>query len=246
LTGDQPGPRTGRRARLRERYLDLGLESLTDEEVVELLLTLASPRRDCKPQAREAVRRFGSLRGVLAAEPAELLQVPGLGPRNTLALRLVQDTARRFLRERLKGRDLLSSARETFDYLYHALRDRRTEVFQVIFLDAGNGVIAVEEPFEGGPAGSGVDPQVIIRRALLLSAARLVCVHNHPSGRPRPSAEDLKVTRGLVLALRAVGLKLVDHLIIGDNTYYSFSESGLIDRLEEEAESYAGRETGRG
>ena len=236
----------GHRARLREKYLTKGLKSLTDEEVVELLLTLANPRRDCKPQAREALRRFGSLRKVLAAEPAELLQVPGLGPKNTLALRLVQDTARRFLRENLKGRDLLGSARETFDYLYHALRDRRTEVFQVIFLDAGNGVITVEEPFKGGSAGSGVDPQVIIRRALNLSAARLVCVHNHPSGRPRPSQEDLRVTRELILAVRAVGLTLVDHLIIGDNTYYSFSEVGLIDRFETEVESFAGRETGLG
>jgi DNA repair protein RadC len=240
LTKNASARGTGHRARLKEKYLDQGLESLTDEEVVELLLTLASPRRDCKPQAREAVRRFGSLRGVLAAEPAELLQVPGLGPKNILALRLIQDTARRFLRENLKGRDLLGSARETFDYLYHSLRDRRTEVFQVIFLDAGNRVITVEEPFRGGPAGSGVDPQVIIRRALILSAPRLVCVHNHPSGRPKPSAEDLRVTRELVLAARAVGLTLVDHLIIGDNTYHSFSESGLIDRFQEEAESFTG------
>ncbi|MBW1713195.1 MAG: DNA repair protein RadC [Deltaproteobacteria bacterium] len=228
----------GHRGRLREKYLAQGLDSLTDQEVIELLLTLSTPLRDCKPMAREAVRRFGNLRGVLAADPAELAEVDGLGPRNILPLRLIQDTARRFLRDKLLDRDFLHSAREVFDYLYQALRDRKSEVFQVIFLNAKNGVLAVEEPFQGGAVSSFVDIQVVVGRALALNAAGLVCAHNHPSGQPQPSDGDVKVTRELVLACKAVGLKLVDHLIIGENRYFSFSEGGHIKRFEDEFETF--------
>jgi DNA repair protein RadC len=228
----------GHRARLRDKYLALGLEALTDEEVVELLLTLATPRKDCKPLAREAVKRFGGLRGVLSASAEDLGQVPGLGPVNTLPLRLVHDTARRFLRAKLTGRDFLRSARECFDYLHYALRDRKTEAVAVLYLNAQNAVLAVEEPFEGGAAGSQVDVQVILRRALALGATQFVCAHNHPSGLPQPSPGDLRVTRELILAARAVGLKLVDHLIVGDNTYFSFSEAGQLARIEDEVEVF--------
>ena len=233
---DDQRDRSGHRLRLRDKYLDRGLDGLTDEEVVELLLTLATPRKDCKPLARELVKRFGGLRGVLSAEAGELVQLPGLGPKNILPLRLIQDTGRRYLRDRLLGRDYLGSTKQLFDFLYHSLRDRKTEAFLVIFLDARNGVMAVEEPFQGGPTGSSFDIQLILRRALTRSAAQLVCVHNHPSGVPDPSEADIRVTRELVLAARALGLRLFDHLIVGDNRYYSFNESGHIRRFEDEHE----------
>lgn len=231
---DQKDDRAGHRTRLRDKYLDRGIDGLTDEEVVELLLTLSTPRRDTKPMARELVKRFGGLRGVLAAEPRELVQVPGLGDRNILPLRLIQDTGRRFLRDRLLGRDYLRSTRQLFDYLYHSLRDRRTEAFLIILLDARNGVMAVEELFQGGPTGSGFDIQLVFQRVLVRSAAQLVCVHNHPSGLPDPSEADEAVTRRLVFAARALGVRLFDHLIIGENRYHSFNETGLIRRFEEE------------
>ena len=205
---------------------------------MELLLTLATPLRDCKPMARELLKRFQGLRGVLSAEPGELTQVPGLGPKNILPLRLIRDTAGRFLRDKLVGRDFLKSTREVFDYLYYTLRDRRTEVFQVLYLDVRNGVMAAEEVFQGGIAGSYIDVQVVLRRALALGAARIVCAHNHPSGRPNPSEGDARVTRELVFAAKAVGLRLLDHLIIGENSYHSFSEAGDIRRLEEEYDSF--------
>ena len=240
LTAKADGPsRAGHRARLRDKYLSQGIEGLTDEEVVELLLTLAEPRKDCKPMARELLKKFQGLRGVLSAGPGELIQVPGLGPRNILPLRLIRDTARRFLKDRLLGRDFLKSTSELFDYLYFALRDRKTEVFQVLYLDIRNGVMALEELFQGGISGSYIDVQVILRRALTLSAAQIVCAHNHPSGRPQPSAGDFRVTRELVLATRAVGLRLLDHLIIGENSYHSFSETGEIRRFEEEYDSFS-------
>lgn len=232
--GATKAPVQGHRGRLKDKYLDRGLDSLTDEEVVELLLTLATPRRDCKAAARAAVKAFGGLRGVLETDPAALANLDGLGRKNILGLRLVHDTARRFLRDRLLGRDFLHSAREVFDYLYHTLRDRKSEVVQVILLSAKNGVLGVEELFVGGVAASRIEPQVVIKRALEAGAAGLVLIHNHPSGDPAPSAGDQRVTRALTMAAAAVGLRLVDHLIVGENRYYSFAESGLIGRFEDE------------
>ena len=230
-TADQAAS-SGHRARLKEKYLALGLDGLTDEEVVELLLTLANPRKDCKPMARELMKRFKGLRGVLSAEPEELTRVNGLGSKNILPLRLIRDAAGRYLKTRLRGRDFLKSTREVFDYLYYTLRDRKTEVFLVLYLDVRNGVMELEEVFQGGVSGSYIDVQVVLRRALALGAAKIVCAHNHPSGRPSPSEGDTRVTRELAFAARAVGLHLVDHLIVGENTYHSFSEAGEIRRLE--------------
>ena len=135
----------GHRERLRQKFLDHGLEKLTDEEVVELLLTLATPRRDCKQIAREALRCFDGLAGVLEASMVQLQQVPGIGPKNALGLKLVHEVARKFLQERLKGREFISSSKEVYEYLLHSLRDLKKEVFKVIFLNGRNEVIQVEK-----------------------------------------------------------------------------------------------------
>lgn len=221
----------GHRQRLREKYFSQGIEALSEEELVELLLTLGQPRRNCKPMARAAIKRFGGLRGVLAADPADLAEIEGLGERSIIGLRLVHETGRRFLRARLMGRDFVYSTKETFDYLYHALRDKGTEAFQVLYLDAKNGVLAVEEPFKGSVAGVKIEPQVILRQALLHKAAQFVCAHNHPSGDVRPSTDDIRLTEQLATSASVIGLKLVDHLIIGENNYYSFAESGQLRRF---------------
>ncbi len=227
---------SGRRQRLKEKYLDFGLDSLTDAEVVELLLTLSTPRKDCKPLARAALKRFGSLRGVLEAGPQKWTDLSGLGPKNVVGLKLVHETARRFLRARLVGRSFFHSAREVFDYLYHALRDKRAEAVHVLYLNAQNEVLAVEESFQGGVTLSRLEPQVVLRRALELGAYGLIVAHNHPSGKPEPSPGDKRTTRELTFAARALNLRLVDHLIIGENRYFSFSEAGLLSRFAEEWE----------
>lgn len=234
-----PAPSTaGHRRRLKDKYLERGIDSLTDSELVELLLTLSTPRADTKPMARAALERFGGLRGVLEAEADQWAEIPGLGRRNILALKLVHDTARRFLRDRLTGRPFLSSPRAVFDYLYHSLRDRRTEAVKIIFLDAKDAVLDQAEPFSGGPSSGGVDLTVIVRLAIETGAVGVVMVHNHPSGRTEPSTDDQRLTRSLVIALASVGVRLVDHLIIGENRYHSFSETGYISRCQAEFNAF--------
>jgi len=224
----------GHRGRLRERFLAGGLEGFLDYEVVELLLTLATPRKDCKDAAKRAIKRFKTLQGVFEAEPGELREVPGIGPKNMLGIKLIKAVAERFLAKKVLGRDAICNSRELFAYLDSAIRDKARECFVVVFLDSKNRVIAMETLFEGTLTASSVYPREVIRAALQHHAAALIFAHNHPSGEPRPSAEDRAITRQLVFAGRIMGITVHEHVIIGDNRYFSFADQGLIARMSAE------------
>jgi DNA repair protein RadC len=156
------------------------------------------------------------------------LRIPGLGPRNVFGLRLVHEVARRFLKDKIMSRPVCHSSREVFDYLTHALRDLKREQFKVIFLDAKNQVLEEKTLFEGTVDASAVYPREVIRDALRYEASALIFAHNHPSGDPEPSLCDREVTRDLVFAARVVQIKVLDHVIIGRNRYFSFADQGLI------------------
>lgn len=219
----------GHRRRLREKFLQGGLSGFLDAEIIELLLTLGTPRRDCKAQAREALREFKSFHGVLEASPRDLQRIGGIGPHNVFGLKLVQEVSRRFLRERMMSRPVCHSSREVFDYLYHALRELRKEQFKVIFLDTKNQIIEEKTLFEGTVDSSAVYPREVIRDALSCEASSLIFVHNHPSGDPEPSLCDREITRDLVFAAGVMQIKVLDHIVIGNNRYYSFADRGLIE-----------------
>lgn len=225
-------PGEGHRCRLREKFLRGGIDAFLDYEIVELLLTLATPRRDCRQQAREALRRFRSLRGVLEALPEELQEIKGIGPHNIFGLKFVHEVARRFLRERMMSRPYCRSSREVFDYLFHALRDLKKEKFKVLFLDVKNQIIEEKTLFEGTVDASAVYPREIMKEALKHNASGLIFVHNHPSGDPEPSLCDKEITRELVFAAGVMQLKVLDHIIIGNNRYFSFADAGLIESYE--------------
>lgn len=222
----------GHRCRLREKFLRGGIDAFLDYEIVELLLTLATPRRDCRQQAREALRRFRSLRGVLEAMPEELQEIKGIGPHNIFGLKFVHEVARRFLRERMMSRPYCRSSREVFDYLFHALRDLKKEKFKVLFLDVKNQIIEEKTLFEGTVDASAVYPREIMKEALKHNASGLIFVHNHPSGDPEPSLCDKEITRELIFAAGVMQLKVLDHIIIGNNRYFSFADAGLIESYE--------------
>jgi DNA repair protein RadC len=223
---------TGHRGRLRQKFLKAGLDGFLDYEIIELLLTLGTPRRDCKEQAKEALREFKSLGGVLEASPHDLQRIRGIGPHNVFGLKFVQEVSRRFLREKMMSRAFCRSSREVFDYLYHSLRDLRREIFKVLFLDAKNQILEEKTLFEGTVDSSAVYPREIIRDALRYEASALVFVHNHPSGDPEPSLCDKELTRDLVFAARVMQIKILDHIVIGNNCYFSFADHGLIEEYE--------------
>lgn len=231
----------GHRERLRRRFLDGGFERFSDEEVVEFLLTLGTPRGDVKFSAREALAHFGSLSAVLAAPMEKLIKINGIGQKNGLYLKFVHQVAARYLRDRAEGKPFFGSSRAVFDYLFHSMRDLKREIFKVLFLNRKNEMIQDQDVFYGTLTGSAVYPREIMALALEKRAAGLVFVHNHPSGDPAPSAEDQRITRDLTWAARLLTVQVVDHIIIGFNSYYSFADQGIIKGFINEYEQHFNR-----
>jgi len=226
----------GHRERLRQRFLDGGFERFSDEEVVEFLLTLGTPRADVKPPARKALKHFGSLSAVLSAPIEKLIEIKGLGTKNALYLKFVHQVAGRYLKDRAEGRPFFGSSQAVFDYLFHSMRDLKKEIFKVLFLNRKNELLFDQDMFFGTLTGSAVYPREIMSLALERKAAGLVFVHNHPSGDSAPSAEDQRLTRDLIWAARLLTIQVVDHVIIGHNAYYSFADQGIIKRFLNEYE----------
>ena len=233
----KPHKGEGHRARLREKFLTSGLRGFHDYEVIELLLALATPRKDCKDQAKAALRRFKTLQGVIEASPETLQEIKGIGPKNVFGIKFVHAVAGRYLKKRLVKKQPIRSSTELFDYLYHTLRDKKREIFKVVFLDAQNRIIAIETLFEGTLTASSVYLREVVQAALRHHSAGLFLVHNHPSGEPRPSSEDRLITRQLVHACRVMGITVHEHLIIGDITYFSFADHGQIAEMNREYEA---------
>ncbi len=224
----------GHRERLRSRFTEGGIERFTDEEVIEFLLTLGTPRKDVKIPARQALKQYGSLSGVLAAPLSELKTINGLGDKNVLYLKLIHEVAGRYLRDRAIKATFFNSSKTVYEYLFHSMRDIKREVFKVLFLNRKNELIFDQDVFQGGLTGSAVYPAEIMKIALNNNAAALVFVHNHPSGDPQPSPEDKNLTRSLVWSSQLLSIQVLDHIIIGHNRYYSFADEGHIKQFSRE------------
>ncbi len=242
MTDSEEKDLEGHRQRVKERFRKGGLSALADYEAVELLLTLGQPRRNCKPAAKEALRRFKTLRGVLEASPEELRDVEGIGPNNSIAIRLISDIAKELLKEKTKGERFdCSSAQRVHDYLKASMGGLKKEVFKVIYLDNLNCVIEDEDLFKGTINASAVWVREVIEHAVSFRAAGLVFVHNHPSGSITPSQQDRNITRDLVFAASAVNIQALDHIIIGDNKHYSLASEGLLDKYVAEFQTLRGK-----
>jgi len=218
----------GHRDRLRQRLLETGGAALADYEVLEFLLFAAKPRADTKPLAKALIDRFGSLAAVLAAEPAELAEIAGLGQASIAALKIVPEAARRLAREQVMGQPVLSSWTKLLDYCRIALAHEKVERFHLLFLDRQNRLIADETQQSGTVDHTPVYPREVVRRALELGATGLILVHNHPSGDPTPSKADIEMTREIVAAGEKLGLSVHDHVVIGKSGETSFKTAGLL------------------
>lgn len=232
----------GHRQRLRDKFLAQGIEAFTDAEIIELLLTFGTPRSDCKEAARALLTQFGSLPAVLDAAPVQLQQVKGVGPKNTFALHFIQGVARRYLHQRVVGKEYVRSSREVADYLIHSMRGLQHEVLTVVFLDAAHAVLDATVVAEGTVTVNTIYPRELVKAALARNASALVIAHNHPSGSLTPSRQDSELTRSLYLVCSFMHLDLLDHLIIGaGDQVYSFADQGLMATIREDCRRLLGR-----
>lgn len=218
----------GHRARLRQRLFEGGPEALLDHELVEYLLALAIPRRDTKPMAKELIRRFGSFSSLITADGDTIVRIGGASEGAAAALKIAHAAALRLLKEEVKGRPVLGSWQALLDYLHADMAHLSIERVRVLYLNAKNVLISDEAMQEGSVDESAVYIREIMRRALDLQASAIIVVHNHPSGDPSPSKQDIRLTRDLADAGRHLNVTLHDHIIIGAQGHSSLRALGLI------------------
>ena len=218
----------GHRARMRTRLLQTGPDSLADHELLEMVLFLALPRRDTKPLSRSLLQRFGSFAGAIAAPLADLHSVEGLGEAGAAALKTVQAAALRLVRAEVIGRPVLANWDALIAYLTAVLARERIEQFRILFLDNRNRLLADEAQSRGTVNHAPVYPREVVKRAIELRATALILVHNHPSGDPTPSREDIAMTNEVRAAAKLLDIVLHDHIIVGNGASISFRREGLL------------------
>jgi len=218
----------GHRDRLRERFAEVGGDALPDYELLEIVLFRSIPRRDVKPIAKELIRRFGSFAETLAAPPARLLEVDGIGESVVQDLKVVEAAARRIAKGAVRNRPVLSSWSAVLDYCRTAMAFCEREQFRLLFLDKRNALIADEVQGQGTVDHTPVYPREVVKRALELSATALILVHNHPSGDPTPSSADVKMTREIIDVAKPLGISVHDHIIVGREGHASLKGMRLI------------------
>ena len=215
-------------SRPREKLLAQGPAALSDAELIALLLRTGLPGLSVLQLADGLLKTFGGLRGLLHAGVTDLKQVKGLGPAKRAELAAVLELARRSLTEELAARPVFDAPTKVKDFLRLQLGSRDHEVFAVLFLDAQNRLVRLEEMFRGTLTQTSVYPREVVKRALELGAAAVILAHNHPSGAAEPSRADEYLTTTLKSALALVDVRVLDHLVVGQGEVASFAERGLL------------------
>jgi DNA repair protein RadC len=220
----------GHRRRLRERFERAGLDGFTAHEVLELLLTLAIPRRDVKQPAKMLLARFGSLRGVLDAPLAEMREVPGIGEVAPVALRIIREAATLYLQQQAEEIVSLADPEALRTFWRVRLGGLAHEVFEAAYLDSAGKLVrdGVETLEEGTVDRAAVYPRRVVEAALRRGAAAVVFAHNHPNGDVTPSEHDKVLTRSLVLAAATLQIKVLDHLVVARDRVFSFRQENLL------------------
>lgn len=225
--------RFGHRKRLREKFLKSGLVGFHDYEIVELLLTLGTPRKDCKLMAKEVIAEFGCLRNVLDASVEELQKVKGIGPLNAFGLKLFQAISECYAKEQIPEEIRLNSSEAVAKYLQRSIGREKKEYFVMLSLDACNNLIKISNISVGSLNASIVHPREVFKEAIQVSADEVIIAHNHPSGDPEPSDEDHQITDKLVRAGFLLDISVKDHIIVTKDKFFSFYKKGLLQEYEQ-------------
>lgn len=225
---DDHSDSSGHRARLRKRLFEGGPDALLDHELVEYLLGLALPRRDTKPLAKKLIREFGGFGALLTADAEAIARTGELSEGAVAALKIAQASALRLLKSEIVERPVLGSWQALLDYLHADMAHTPIERVRILYLNSRNMLIRDEAMSEGSVDEAAVYVREIMRRALDCHATALIIVHNHPSGDPSPSSQDIKLTRDIVEAGRHLRIAVHDHVIIGTRGHSSMRAMGLI------------------
>tara|TARA_R110000868_G_scaffold226542_1_gene479184 strand:+ start:2052 stop:2756 length:705 start_codon:yes stop_codon:yes gene_type:complete len=227
---EKPNPTdhmTGHRERLRKRFV-ASPAAVPDYELLELILFRTIPRRDVKPLAKDLIAMFGSFGATIHAEPARLNDVKGVSDATIADFAILRETTARLTQAKVMKRDIISSWGALLDYCFAAMAHNTIEQFRILFLDRQNVLIADEVQQTGTIDHTPVYPREVVKRALALNASAIILVHNHPSGDPTPSRDDITMTQQIIDTAKPLGISVHDHLVIGKGTHASFKSLGLI------------------
>lgn len=214
--------------RPRERCLSGGPAALSTTELLAILFRTGTRGRTALDLAREALSAAGSLRALAALAPSETAKLAGMGAVRAVTLSAALELSRRFAEEEVRLAESLCGAEEAYRFLKPRLRDLPHEVFSVIFLNQKHGVLAYRELFRGTICASTVHPREVVKEVLRENAAAVILAHNHPSGHVSPSPDDMRLTEDLRALLKHLDVRVLDHLIVGGNGYFSFAREGLL------------------
>jgi DNA repair protein RadC len=222
----------GHRSRMRERYLEAGLDSFKDHEIIELLLFYCIPMKDTNKLAHRMIKEFGNLHDLLEADPRDISRRCGVKLSTAILISMIAPLSRRYLRERWGKRPILSSSSRAGQYAISLFAGRIYECFYVISLDTQNRVNHASLVHEGTINEAPVYPRIIVETALRHKANSIILCHNHPGGSLKPSRADIDVTQKICQALRPISIKVSDHIIVAGERYMSFAEEGLMDTIK--------------
>lgn len=214
--------------RPREKLLNLGPSALSDAELLAIFLRIGCVGKSAVDLARELLQTYGGLRPLLEADQTDFCKGMGLGTAKYAQLQAVLEMAKRHLSASLADGDLLNSPELVRQYLKAQLRHQPHEIFAVLFLDNQHRLIAYDELFQGTIDGASVYPREVVKKALARNAAAAILAHNHPSGIAEPSSSDIDITKRLQDALELVGVRVIDHMVVGNKQVISFAERGLL------------------
>lgn len=222
------GVHDGHRDRMRNRFLENGLNGFADHEILELLLYYAIPRGDVNPLAHTLMDRFGSLSGVFSAPMELLTKVEGVGERTAALLRLIPQAAQRARLADMEKGLALNTRKRVGDYLLELFSQERNEAVYQLCLDGKGKLLACRRLGSGSASAVTLDVRGVMQNAILFSASSVILAHNHPSGVALPSEADQAATLRVREALATIDVRLLDHIIVADHDFISFSDSGFL------------------
>lgn len=216
------------RNRIKEKYKKAKFSGWHDYEILEFVLFFTIPRKDTKPLAKELISKFGSLEGALNADENKLKAIKGISKHTAIFLNMLKEIAVHYMKKNMQNKDLISCPESVVNFLKTYFKGSHNEEFHALFLDSGNRLINVEMLQDGVVNQSVVFPRKVVESALNNHSTGVIIAHNHPGGTLSPSNEDLKATSMIKNALKTVDVVLYDHILIGNNEYYSWKENNLL------------------
>ncbi len=213
--------------RPRERLINEGINSLSDAEILAIILRTGTQGKSAVQLAQELINQFGSLRGLLACDFNQINSVKGLGLAKYSQIMAVKEIAQRSLKQELSVKPAINSAKHAAQFLLATMRDYRSEVFACLLLNTKNQLICYEEIFSGSVNHASIYPREVVKLVIRRNATSVIFAHNHPSGSCQPSDADISITQRLKQALDLIDVRVLDHVIVGESTF-SMAENGMI------------------